>query len=802
MNIRDKKLSTFDFVTIFGLFGVIFSIAVPVPLRAATPQQSHDTVDAAGKAGIVLDQKPAVPTLSEQGLTELLTTAASRRRTAARSVARLDRQTRCLAPQEGYPIPFALDVINVVIKTVLEVDPRSQGGQIDKQDIASTVEQESARSTYWEGVSRDLPFDWDTSLSDVALVRYHQHVANAAASAEKVLECQLRAAAAIDQGDGEMAVAHLETGLYLSWRGRHELRQARKHWNLAISQLDDWADRFETQTSGADRTLEQQFAEWQANTRRDGLADGHVAALRKAGCLPHEIDRHKVRLLGYDVRETARLYSRFRSLLPALKETYLGKPLSDRNFLQDRIWTRLCYIWASLREKYEQTGLAFQWKELRGGEEKRYAGWCVLPAGAPASELLRRPVLPMPKARSLLNVADQKENDAEARSGPLVPGHYDVYLIIKKSARKQPLPVAVRLAKNVTVRLGQTAKVSSFDLQVQTLERLPSKSGVRIETSDGLSLPDRWFLVEHGADWTTTVGQPYGDAKDRMLVAPGKYDVYLAESQRPPLLFARAVTVKKNHWTVIEISSALRLEMAKFLPSVNYHYGCWGVVSAGGNPNDMLHWSKSPGTLVLPLGTYDVYWKQGYSHKPLLLAADVRTEDGKISTVNVNSGLQLETADWVPGVDYHYGRWGVVPAGGNPGEMMHWSKSPSTLVLPPGTYDVYRKQGYSHKPTLLTAHVRVGQGELATIRVNSGIRLEVTNRIPGFGYNGHWGVVPAGEQADPLFQWSSSPGHLPLAPGRYDVYWKQDYWHEPQLVESGVTVKRETVETIRMDHRP
>jgi hypothetical protein len=79
---------------------------------------------------------------------------------------------------------------------------------------------------------------------------------------------------------------------------------------------------------------------------------------------------------------------------------------------------------------------------------------------------------------------------------------------------------------------------------------------------------------------------------------------------------------------------------------------------------------------------------------------------------------------------------------------------------------------------------------------DAGIRLQtafwVQRRDEEYGW---WGVVSAGEAPKkPLFKTTFADAIL-LPSGLYDVYWKQDYEHDPMLVAAGVDVRAGGVST-------
>lgn len=92
----------------------------------------------------------------------------------------------------------------------------------------------------------------------------------------------------------------------------------------------------------------------------------------------------------------------------------------------------------------------------------------------------------------------------------------------------------------------------------------------------------------------------------------------------------------------------------------------------------------------------------------------------------------------------------------------------------------------------------VANEDALTSRVNSGIRLKVQFWVPQRdAQNGWWGVVRAGESPDkPAYTTQPAEVFL-LPPGQYDVYWKQDFYHQPMLLVSGITLDHAQVAKVQ-----
>ena len=257
-------------------------------------------------------------------------------------------------------------------------------------------------------------------------------------------------------------------------------------------------------------------------------------------------------------------------------------------------------------------------------------------------------------------------------------------------------------------------------------------------------------------------------------------------------------------------TTGITLAVADWVPARDKDYGGWGVVAAGGSIETPLQWTKDAPSLKLGPGSYDVYWVQDYDtrDKPILLAKGVTVEADKLTTVNVDSGVRIEIAAWVPVRDKDYGWWGAASVGSTTadepvktGQMVNWTKSADALLLPPGDYDVYWVQDYDTRdtPILLTGRVKVEAGTPATVTADSGVRIEIAAWVPPRDKDyGWWGAAVAGGPPDKRVNWTKSADALLLPPGNYDVYWVQDYdtRDTPIQLASAVSVGAGKVETV------
>jgi len=250
-------------------------------------------------------------------------------------------------------------------------------------------------------------------------------------------------------------------------------------------------------------------------------------------------------------------------------------------------------------------------------------------------------------------------------------------------------------------------------------------------------------------------------------------------------------------------ATGVKLDVAPWVPRPDRNYAWWGLVPAGQKPNKRYKSTNSSDTLIVGPGRYDVYWVQDFetSGKPLRIAADVEVKAGQLTTVRLDSGVQLDVADWAPKLDANYGWWGLVPAGRPGRDHISWTKSAQQLIAPPGTYDVYRVRDFNtgSKPLLLASKVDVKPGQLVTVKADSGVRLNVAKWVPVLDPNyGWWGLAPEGKTPRDRINWTNSADALLASPGLYDVYRARDFETsgKPLLLAGKVDVKPDQLVTV------
>jgi hypothetical protein len=215
----------------------------------------------------------------------------------------------------------------------------------------------------------------------------------------------------------------------------------------------------------------------------------------------------------------------------------------------------------------------------------------------------------------------------------LPPGAYDVYWVQEYVTRDRP----VLLAAGVAVTAGAVTTVAA-------------DSGLRLALADWVPPLDPnygwWGAVPAGGAADAPVNWTRSEAA--LLLPPGAYDVYWVQNYATrgrPLLLASGVTVAAGAPTAVPADAAIRLDVAPGTPPLDGNSGWWGAAPSGRGPDERVNWwvGTVAEPLLLPPGTYDVYWAPARGDAPQRLAESVTLAAGEIVVASVG-GIAAQPA--------------------------------------------------------------------------------------------------------------------------------------------------------------
>jgi hypothetical protein len=284
----------------------------------------------------------------------------------------------------------------------------------------------------------------------------------------------------------------------------------------------------------------------------------------------------------------------------------------------------------------------------------------------------------------------------------LPPGSYDVYMNARIGRKSSPLLFADGL------------HIPDEDFAYLTL------SGISLVVSDWV--PDRdwthgWWGVVRAAESVEARIQ-WTNLPDALLLPPGLYDIYWKHDfQNGPMLLAQNVQIDSGALTPVPANSGIHLAIAPWVPELQSSHGWWGAVRSGDPLDEPVQRTRLADAILLPPGEYDLYWKQDFGNKPMLLEANVRVGSGEFVEMSATSGVRLENPSALPELQPSHGWWGAVQTGEEPGDRIQWSRDKAAPILvPPGTYDIYWKQNFEAHPRLIEQGLEVRPDELVVVR--------------------------------------------------------------------------------------
>jgi hypothetical protein len=203
----------------------------------------------------------------------------------------------------------------------------------------------------------------------------------------------------------------------------------------------------------------------------------------------------------------------------------------------------------------------------------------------------------------------------------LPPGQYDLYW--KQNFDHTPL----LLIKGFTVEQGKITEVNA-------------DSGVKLNIAPWIPKFDNngWWGVTKAGETPDRVIN-WTKSENALVLPPGQYDLYWKQNfDHTPLLLAKGFTVEQGKLIEVNADSGVKLILPPDTPPLDSNYGWWGVVLAGEKPDNLISWSrKSDHPLLVPTGTYDIFWKQNYSQNPLRVKENMSINKGKLIEIEVQT---------------------------------------------------------------------------------------------------------------------------------------------------------------------
>jgi hypothetical protein len=326
-------------------------------------------------------------------------------------------------------------------------------------------------------------------------------------------------------------------------------------------------------------------------------------------------------------------------------------------------------------------------------------------------------------------------------------------------------------------------------------------TSLELDTSTIRDIPWRWAIVRAGR--ADEVVQYHSGEHSMMLLPPGDYNLALQPTQyefrgSQRVVFPQTITVEAGETKTVRLDSGIRLELPQQCGEL---YG-WAAVKAD-DPDEVVQWHfPSRNTMLLPPGDYNLALQptqyEFRGSQRIVFPAKITVKAGTIETVRLDSGIRLE----LPKEAGELYAWQAVNAD-DPDDVVQWHfPSRNTMLLPPGVYNLALKptkyDGGSQR-VVFPAKITVKAGTIETVRLDSGIRLELPQEA---GAIWGWQAVNA-DDPDDVVQWHfPSRNTMLLPPGVYNLALKPtqfDGGSQRVVFPQKITVAAGKINTIRLD---
>ena len=284
-----------------------------------------------------------------------------------------------------------------------------------------------------------------------------------------------------------------------------------------------------------------------------------------------------------------------------------------------------------------------------------------------------------------------------------------------------------------------------------------------------------------------------------MLLPPGEYQLVLQPAQfnTQALVWPTTVDLKEGRQAVVKLDSGIALDM----PKESGPLYAWDVARPD-KPAE--HVQSQPGDLramLLPPGEYRVGVQPvQFGGERLVWPVLVTVKQGEVATAKLDSGVRIELAKEA-GPLYS---WSVVRPD-KPDEAVQWQYGDQTAMLvPPGEYHVaVQPTQFNSKRLVWQSKVRVGKGEHQTVKLTSGVTLEMPKEA---GPLYAWDVAPADKPEERLQLQRGDHRSMLLPPGEYQVAVQalqfgsgRLVWPTPLTVKEGQFAAAKLGSSVRLD---
>lgn len=236
-----------------------------------------------------------------------------------------------------------------------------------------------------------------------------------------------------------------------------------------------------------------------------------------------------------------------------------------------------------------------------------------------------------------------------------------------------------------------------------------SHGNLTIDHEDWLLPPFSWSLKNHETGEVITRNKTF-DAND---IPAGQYSLvwHQFEKGSTEITIFDNVAIVAGETTKLTLNTSIRLKVPTWVTPPRL----WGLR----NPNtqeDIVAFTAFE-RFIVPIGTYELIWRQYENRGDTMSFGLVQIESGKLNEVILGSSLAPIKASWVPEKIFY---WGLKNSESGEWVSRYYGELQPQLV-PPGHYLFYYRQAESDSNDSLLGEVSVVEDKESRFSIDTGV---------------------------------------------------------------------------------
>ena len=202
-----------------------------------------------------------------------------------------------------------------------------------------------------------------------------------------------------------------------------------------------------------------------------------------------------------------------------------------------------------------------------------------------------------------------------------------------------------------------------------------------------------------------------GGSLNEIILPPGKYRLIWQQSQHRvgPVALVPEIEIKPGSTTALQLNTGIHLVPADWIETPPYSWFLKDPASG----RKMISVSETWDPVLVPAGTYELWYHQWqHGSGDMLLRPQVKIEPGKVTEVELNTGVVLKSSDPAARPPY---RW-VLTDPESKQALVSISERWGPVPVAPGRYGLsVRQTQHGHSLTELIPNFTVEPGQLVEI---------------------------------------------------------------------------------------